>query len=71
MASRRGYTVSLSDEDGNRLTLRIIGLSENYVYNYLYLTADSWESQNGEAPDCRSVYINTEEYRTNTGCWQG
>ena len=30
------------------------------MYNYLYLTADSWESQNGEAPDCRSVYINTE-----------
>ena len=57
---KEGDTVSLSDEDGNRLTLRIIGLSENYVYNYLYLTADSWESQNGEAPDCRSVYINTE-----------
>ena len=57
---KEGDIVSLSDEDGNRLTLRIIGLSENYVYNYLYLTADSWESQNGEAPDCRSVYINTE-----------
>ena len=57
---KEGDTVSLSDEDGNRLTLRIIGLSENYVYNYLYLTADSWKSQNGEAPDCRSVYINTE-----------
>ena len=57
---KEGDTVSLSDEDGNRLTLRIIGLSENYVYNYLYLTADSWENQNGEAPDCRSVYINTE-----------
>ena len=40
--------------------MRITGLSENYVYNYLYLTADSWESQNGEEPDYRSIYIKTE-----------
>ena len=49
-ARRNGYelgdTISLSDEDGNELSLRIVGLSENYIYNYLYLSADSCESQN-------------------------
>ncbi len=63
-ARRNGYTlgssIHLTDEDGHELTLRITGLSENYVYNYLYLTADSWESQNGEEPDYRSIYIKTE-----------
>ena len=63
-ARRNGYelgdTISLSDEDGNELSLRIVGLSENYIYNYLYLSADSWESQNREAPDYRSIYLKTD-----------
>ena len=63
-ARRNGYelgdTISLSDEDGNELSLGIVGLSENYIYNYLYLSADSWESQNREAPDYRSIYLKTD-----------
>lgn len=52
--------ISLSDEDGHELSLRVTGLSENFVYNYLYLTAESWEAQTGEEVEYRSIYINTQ-----------
>lgn len=52
--------ISLNDEDGHELSLRVTGLSENFVYNYLYLTAESWETQTGEEVEYRSIYINTQ-----------
>ena len=61
----------MSDEDSYELSLRIVGLSENYIYNYLYLSADSWESQNREAPDYRSIYLKTDGVATSTSCWRG
>lgn len=55
-----GQTIALTDEDGHELQLRVTALSENYIYNYLYLSAESWESQTGEAVDYRTIYVNSE-----------
>lgn len=52
--------ISMSDEDGHELSLRVTGLNENFVYNYLYLTSDTWKAQTGEEAEYRSIYINTE-----------
>ena len=55
-----GQTITLTDEDGHELHLRVAALSENYIYNYLYLSAESWESQTGEAVDYRTIYVNSD-----------
>lgn len=56
----QGQRITLTDEDGHELKLRIVALNENFVYNYLYLSAASWENQTGEAVDYRSLYLDTE-----------
>ena len=55
-----GQVLTLTDEDGHELQLRVTALSENYIYNYLYLSPESWENQTGEAADFRTIYVNTE-----------
>ena len=61
-----GDKITIHNEDGNELTLKVTGLNENYVYNYLYITPGSWESQTGEEVDYRGLYIkgskNLEEH---------
>lgn len=56
-----GDSITLTDEDANELTVRVTALSENYIYNYLYLSPDTWEKQTGELAEFRSVYINSEQ----------
>ena len=56
-----GDSITLTDEDANELTVRVTALSENYIYNYLYLSPDTWEKQTGEPAEFRSVYINSEQ----------
>ncbi len=52
--------ITVSDEDGNEMRLRVKGLSQNFIYNYLYTSAGSWESQTEQKADFRSIYINSE-----------
>lgn len=52
-----GDRISVHDEDGHELSLRVTNLSRNYVYNYLYMTPGSWESQTGEEADYRVLYM--------------
>ena len=56
-----GDSITLTDEDANELTVKVTALSENYIYNYLYLSPDTWEKQIGEPAEFRSVYINSEQ----------
>ena len=56
----QGQRITLTDDDGHELKLRVVGLNENFIYNYLYLSAESWENQTGEPVDFRSLYLDTE-----------
>lgn len=56
-----GDMVTLQDDDMNTLKLRVSGISENYVYNYAYISPETWTEQIGSAPEYKSAYINVKE----------
>lgn len=56
-----GDTVTLRDEEQNELKLRITGICKNFVYNYIYISADTYEEQMGAAPEYKTAYVNAAE----------
>lgn len=65
LAEKSGLNVGdetvLDDEDGNRLTVTVSGISENYIYNYAYLSPETWQEQTGKEPEYQTVYMNVKE----------
>ena len=65
LAEKSGLSVGdeavLEDEDGNSLTVTVSGISENYIYNYAYLSPETWTAQTGEEPEYQTSYVNMKE----------
>lgn len=65
LAEKSGLSVGdeavLEDEDGNSLTVTVSGISENYIYNYAYLSPKTWTAQTGEEPEYQTSYVNMKE----------
>ena len=52
-----GDTITL--QSGTReAQLQVAAVFENYVYNYVYLTAESWAQCFGEAPAYEQAWVN-------------
>lgn len=43
-----GDSITLTDSDMNSITCKIENLCENYVYNYMYITQETYEAQLGK-----------------------
>lgn len=56
-----GDTVTLRNEDGEKLTVEVAAVSQNFVYNYVYISPDTWEANNGSAPEYKSIYVNAQD----------
>lgn len=56
-----GDTFILRDSDMNSLTLTVSGVFENYVYNYIYVSADTFTDQWGHLPEMKTVYAQPAE----------
>lgn len=56
-----GDTVVLEDENHQRMELRLSGIAENYLYNYVYLTTQTYEKCIGEKAELKTVYLNVAE----------
>lgn len=56
-----GDTVTLQDEDGNTITLRVSGLSRNFIYNYVYMNKADYEEQMGEEAQYKTIWVNVSE----------
>ncbi len=56
-----GDRVILEDEDYNTLEVTVSGICENYIFNYAYLSADTWKEQTGEEPVYKCTYLNVKE----------
>ena len=56
-----GDTVVLEDENHQRMELRLSGITENYLYNYVYLTTQTYEKCMGEKAERKTVYLNVAE----------
>lgn len=61
MGIRAGDRVTLWDNDRNSITVTISALCENFVYNYVYLSRETYEEQLGREPEYKSAYANVNE----------
>lgn len=55
-----GDSVWLYDEDRNAIQVKVSGICENYVYNYVYLSPETYEAQIG-TPEYKTLYANAQE----------
>lgn len=55
---RIGEMITLRDSDLNEMTVRISGIYENYLYNYVHVSEETWTDQMGEEPERKTVYLN-------------
>lgn len=51
-----GDQVTLRDNDRNQFTVEISALCENFVYNYVYISKETYTDKLGLEPDYRSAY---------------
>lgn len=58
---QEGDTVSLRNEDGESLHVVVTALARNYVFEYVYVNAETWKKENGDLPEFKSIYLNTAE----------
>ncbi len=56
-----GDTVTVRDSDMNEITATVSAIYKNYVYNYIYISSETYEEQMGEAPEFKTIYININD----------
>ncbi len=56
-----GDSITIQDGDSRRYTAVISAISENYMYNYLYMTPDTYETLYGEPPEYNTLFLNLDE----------
>ena len=53
---KKGDSFTIRDGDMNSLTLTVSGIFDNYVYNYIYISPDSFLDQWGRLPEYKTVF---------------
>lgn len=61
MGIEPGDQVTLRDNDMNSFTVSVSALCENYVYNYIYVSKETYVNQIGKEPEYKSAYALVEE----------
>lgn len=56
-----GDVVTLRDEDMKSLEVEISGIYENYMYNYVHMSQETWEHSFGEQACGKTVYVNMKD----------
>lgn len=55
-AVKKGDTILLHDSNNNEMSLKVTGICENHIYNYVYIAAESYEKQIGDVV-FKNVYV--------------
>lgn len=58
---KTGDTIILRDEDMKSMEVTVSGINENFVYNYVYMTADTYEMRMGREPEYKMLYVNAAD----------
>ena len=53
-----GDTVSIVDDDMRKIDLKVTGIYDNYLYDYVFVSADTFEEAWGEVPEVKNAYVN-------------
>lgn len=56
-----GDVITLRDEDYRDFEVTVSGIMQNFVGNYLYVNPGTYESQLGEKPEYKTLYLNVKE----------
>lgn len=55
-AVKKGDTILMRDSDNNEMHLKVTGICENHIYNYVYIAPESYEKQIGDVV-FKNVYV--------------
>lgn len=58
---KTGDTVTLQDSDMKTLKVTVSGVCENFVYNYVYLSADTYVEQMKAEPEYKTAFVSVSE----------
>lgn len=56
-----GDEITVRNSDMKEIKANVSGIFRNHVYNYVYISPDTYEDQMGEAPVYKSVYFNLKD----------
>ncbi len=56
-----GDSISLRDGEMRSVTVTVSGIYENYLYNYVHVSEETWIELTGEEPERKTVYLNLRE----------
>ncbi len=56
-----GDTISFIDDELHQLTVTVSGICENYVGDYLYLSADTYQAQTRHKPEYKALWCHIKE----------
>lgn len=56
-----GDTIELQNADYQTLTVKVSGIMENYVYNYIYIHPKTNKEQLGKLPEYKTIYLKVTE----------
>ena len=57
----KGDTLHVYDDDNGELNLKITGIFNNYVYNYVFITRETFISQTGNEPEMKCGWLRFRE----------
>ncbi len=55
---RVGDMITLRDDQMRSFTVRVTGIYENYIYNYVHICEDTWREKMEQEPEKKTVYLN-------------
>lgn len=55
-----GDVVTLRDENMQEITITVTAVQKNYIYNYVYISEETWKNQMREMPEQKTVYVNVD-----------
>lgn len=58
---KTGDQITLRDENMKKMELKISGVCENYVYNYVYVSPKACQEQWGYTPEVKSALVNVKD----------
>lgn len=56
-----GDTISVKRPEGGYAQLTVSGITENYIYNYVYMSPQTYESVFEKAPQYNQAYVKTDD----------
>ena len=55
-----GDTITLTDSNMNSFEFKVTGVFDNLVYNYVYISKETYKEQTGREPEYKTAFINAD-----------